>query len=333
MAGFLASFARAAATSASLVCQRAGVLQGSTPLPLLSSVLAMAATELQPVRFRTMRASRRIRGYPRPLLKNIVRPEPHKYAFIPILPKDGKYTTEKLPIRKLGGRHPETGRVVVSTIGGGMKRWFRWVDFKRVCPDTGPRSAIQERVYQVRYDPCRTARIALVAEGDRKRWVLATQNIKPGDIITTSGHIPRIPVRPKEGDAHPLGALPVGTLVHHVEKYPNEGGLMCRAAGASAQILRKVEGRVIIQLPSKLEVSLNEQCMAVVGQVSNADRMTRFYPIGSPNRMRRLGHRPRSGFWHRKDGYCGRKIRPPPPTKVFPLKRPQTESYNLASGA
>ncbi|XP_064473347.1 large ribosomal subunit protein uL2m-like [Ornithodoros turicata] len=329
MAGFLANIARATVSSV-LTCPRA-VIQQVKPSPLLSTALAMASVDMQCGRTRTMRASRRIRGYPRPLLKNIVRPEPCKYGFIPLLPKDGKYTTEKLPIRKLGGRHPETGRVVVSTIGGGMKRYFRWVDYKRVGPESASETLLREKVYQVRYDPCRTARIALVANGDQKRWVIATQNIKPGDTITTSGHIPRIPVRPKEGDAHPLGALPIGTIVHNIEKYPNEGGSWCRAAGASAQILRKVDKRVIIQLPSKVEVSVSEKCMAVVGQVSNADRMTKFYPIGSPRRMRRLGHRPRSGFWHRKDGYCGRKIRPLPPVKVFPLKKPAREAYNLAA--
>lgn len=134
-----------------------------------------------------------------------------------------------------------------------------------------------------------------------------------------------LPVRPKDGDAHPLGALPVSTMVHHIEKYPGEGGSLCRAAGASAQLLRKTEGRVVLQLPSKLQVSLSERCMAVVGQVSNANRMQTFYPIGSPNRLRRLGRRPQSGFWHRKDGYCGRKIRAPPPVKVYPLEKPKSQ--------
>lgn len=293
----------------------AGLARAATSLLTLQ-----LETQLQSVRCKSMRASRRIRGYPRPLLESVQRPYPHKYGWLPTLPADHVYTTEKLPIRKLGGRDPVTGRVVVRTIGGGMKRYFRWIDHKRLPNEDGTK--LEERVYQVRYDPLRSARLALVAAGDHKRWLTATEGIKPGDIITTSGDIPRIPVQPKDGDAHPLGALPVSTLVHHIEKYPGEGGVMCRAAGASAQILRKVEDRVIIQLPSKLQVSLNERCMAVVGQASNVKRMETFYPIGSPNRMRRLGHRPRSGFWHRKDGYCGRKIRAPPPVKVYPLQRP-----------
>ncbi|KAK8771939.1 hypothetical protein V5799_024819 [Amblyomma americanum] len=214
-ASFLASFARAAT----------------------SLLTAQLETQLQSVRCKSMRASRRIRGHPRPLLDNVQRPEPHKYAWLPILPADRVYTTEKLPIRKLGGRDPVTGRVVVRTIGGGMKRYFRWIDHKRLPNEDG--SKLEERVYQVRYDPLRTAHLALVASGGHKRWLTATEGVKPGDIIATSGDIPRIPVQPKEGDAHPLGALPVSTLVHHIEKYPGEGGVMCRAAGTSAQILRK----------------------------------------------------------------------------------------------
>lgn len=284
-----------------------------------SLLAAQFDTQLLSVRLKSMRASRRIRGYPRPLMETVQRPEPMKYGWLPILPEDGVYTTKKLPIRKLGGRDPETGQVVVRTIGGGMKRWFRWIDHKRQPKEDG--SKLEERVYQVRYDPLRTARLALVASGDHKRWLTATEGIKPGDIITTSGEIPRIPVQPKDGDAHPLGALPVSTLVHHVERYPGEGGVLCRAAGTSAQILRRLEDRVIIQLPSKLQVSLSERCMAVVGQASNVSRRETFYPIGSPNRLRRLGRRSRSGFWHRKDGYCGRKIRPAPPVKVYPLQR------------
>ncbi|KAL1435897.1 hypothetical protein MTO96_010667 [Rhipicephalus appendiculatus] len=181
-----------------------------------SLLAAQFDTQLLSVRFKSMRVSRRIRGYPRPLMETVQRPEPMKYGWRPILPEDGVYTTKKLPIRKLGGRDPETGRVVVRTIGGGMKRWYRWIDHKRQPNEDG--SKLEERVYQ--------------------RWLTATEGIKPGDIITTSGEIPRIPVQPKDG------------------------GVLCRAAGTSAQILRRLEDRVIIQLPSKLQVSLSERCMA-----------------------------------------------------------------------
>ncbi|KFM83087.1 39S ribosomal protein L2, mitochondrial, partial [Stegodyphus mimosarum] len=157
------------------------------------------------VRFtrRNERVFRKIRGGGRPLREGIVPPEPRIYGWRPVYPADGKYTTKPLPIIKLGGRHPETGRVVVRTIGGGHKKLFRWVDYKREGPADG--STLEEKVFQVRYDPCRTASIALVASGDHKRWILASHGMKVGDIIKTSAVIPRIPIRPNDGDAHPVG--------------------------------------------------------------------------------------------------------------------------------
>ncbi|XP_003737540.1 39S ribosomal protein L2, mitochondrial [Galendromus occidentalis] len=287
------------------------------------SLLAIRSDILagQQNRSMNMRAARRIRGYPRPLVSNIVRPEPMKYGYRLIKPDE--YTTDALRIKKLAGRDPVTKRVVVRTIGGGVQKYAYWVDFMRDGPEDG---VFEEKVYKIEYDGIMTCKVALVANGEKKRWIVATEGVEVGSIISTTRHIPKIPVRPREGDAHPLGALPVATQVHCVEKIPGMGGQLCRAAGASAQILRKVEGRVIIQLPSKLHMSLSEKCLGVVGQVSNADRNETFYPIGSPNRLRRIGKRPRTGFWHRKDGYCGRKIKPPPPLKVIPLAKSRKDS-------
>jgi len=302
---------------------------GAKPSPLITSLQkSLLSPQLndilrESIRERSMRASRRIRGYPRPLLKGVVRPEPMKYGYNP--KKPAEYTIEDIPIGKMAGRHPETGHVVVRTIGGGHFRTTKWVDHLRDGPET-PGEYFEEKVYELVDDHLYTAKLALVANGLKKRWIIATEGIQVGDIIRTTRELPRMPVRPRNGDAHVLGALPVGTRVHCIEKFPKTITGMCRSAGASAVILRKVEGRVILQLPSKLQMSLNEKCLAVVGQVANADRMETFYPIGSPNRLRRLGHRPRSGFWHRKDGYCGRKVRPPPPVKVIPLRRPATTS-------
>lgn len=240
--------------------------------------------------------------------------------------KPEKYTTDLISFRRLGGRDPVTGRVVVSTIGGGIKHKYRWVLFTRHVPkDSEP---LVERVHSIHDDPLRTAKIALVASGDEKRWILATTNMKEGDLIKTSSKIPRIPVRPNEGDAWPLGALPIGTVVHNVEPYPGTKGYFARAAGTCCQILRKVGGRVIIQIPSKREVSLSEECMAVVGRVSNIEHNK--IPIGSAQANRWLGNRPRSGLWHRKDGYCGRKIRPLPPMKEYAKpKKPSSPVYQL----
>ncbi|XP_015910192.1 large ribosomal subunit protein uL2m [Parasteatoda tepidariorum] len=272
------------------------------------------------------RVFRKIRGGGRPLPQGVIPPEPKKYGWRPVYPEDGEYTTRPLPIIKMGGRDPETGKVVVRTIGGGHKKKFRWVDFKREArPDGG---VLEERVLMVRYDPCRTARIALVATEDHKRWIIASEFTKVGDIIRTSGEIPRIPICPVDGDAYPIGALPISTMVHCIETTPGSGAIFCRAAGSSAQLVKKVDNKCIIQLPHKRQVCLDEKCMVVVGRVSNPNHGS--IPIGSPNRMRWLGKRPRSGLWHRKDGYCGRKVRPPKSMldMLAPTEK-KTEFYNL----
>ncbi|KAF8769936.1 39S ribosomal protein L2, mitochondrial-like [Argiope bruennichi] len=276
--------------------------------------------------WRNERVFRKIRGGGRPVREGVVPPEKSKYGWRPVLPEDGQYTTRPLPIIKMGGRHPETGRVVVRTIGGGHKKQFRWVDYKREGPADG--SVLEERVMQVRYDPCRTAWIALVASGDHKRWIIATDGVKVGDIIKTSSYIPRIPVRPVQGDAYAIGALPIGTVVHNIEVTPGGGALFCRAAGSSAQYIRKMDNKCLLQLPSKRQLLLDEKCMVVVGQVSNIEHGS--IPIGSPNRLRAMGKRPRSGLWHRKDGYCGRKIRPPKSIlDTLAEREKKPEFYNL----
>jgi large subunit ribosomal protein L2 len=102
-----------------------------------------------------------------------------------------KYTVEPLNVTNLGGRDPETGRLAVKGIGGGIKHKYHWVDWKRVGPAEGPPQT--ERVIQIIKDGCRTANVALVAHGDKMKYILATENMKAGDIIRTSCHIPRIP--------------------------------------------------------------------------------------------------------------------------------------------
>ncbi|KAI9558175.1 hypothetical protein GHT06_014928 [Daphnia sinensis] len=223
-----------------------------------------------------------------------------------------KYTVKKLPLMKLAGRDPTTGKRVVGGLGGGHKKKYRWVDKCRHGPKEGP--PLVEKILAIQYDPCQSAKIALVASGDKVRYIIASSTMKAGDLISTSGHIPRIAIRPKEGDAHPLGALPVGTEVCCVEKYVGEGSSIAVSAGSRAILVRKVGDRCIIQLPSKQELSLKQECMATVGHVGNEDHNTKH--IGSAQRLRWLGFRPRSGLWHRKDGRYGRKIRPLPPLKI-----------------
>lgn len=231
-----------------------------------------------------------------------------------------KYTVEPLPVTNLAGRDPDTGRVVTARLGGGIKHKYHWIDWHRRGPNVEG-EFFSEKVLEIMDDGCRTAKVALVGSGDKLRYILATVNMKPGDIIRTSQYIPRAPVLPNEGDAFPLGALPVGTVVNCIEKIPGSGGFFVHAAGGQATILRKVNERVVVKMPSKLEISFDQRCMATVGQISNIEHAS--IPIGSPNKHRQMGRRPKSGLWQRKTGRFGRKIKPPPPTLVMkPLEKP-----------
>lgn len=229
-----------------------------------------------------------------------------------------EYTVKPLSVTRLGGRDPASGRKVVKGIGGGIKYKYHWIEWCRVGPKEG--SPLVERVVQIMDDFSRTAKIALVANGNKMKYYLATENMKPGDLIKTSMHIPRIPVSPKEGDAYPLGALPLGTAVNCVEKFTGQGGYYAHAAGTCCTVMRRIGDRVIVQLPSKEEVSLPQENMAVVGRISNVDHYKEH--IGSAQRNRELGNRPRSGWWQRKTPRFGRKIRPPPPVKIIEMNKP-----------
>lgn len=226
-----------------------------------------------------------------------------------------KYTVRPIGMRKTGGRD-HTGKIVTHGIGGGHKQKYRWVDFQRLRYEPNQEEKpFEERVVQVRYDPCRSADIALVAGGNRKRWIIATENMQEGNVIRTSGVIGRMAVSANEGDAFPLGALPVGTLVHNLEIQPGRGAQYIRAAGTSGVLLRKVSGTAIVQLPSKQQVQVLETCMVTVGRVSNVDHNKEI--IGKAGRNRWFGVRPSSGLWQRKGGWAGRKIKPLPPMKNY----------------
>ncbi|XP_035446957.1 39S ribosomal protein L2, mitochondrial [Spodoptera frugiperda] len=222
-----------------------------------------------------------------------------------------QYTVKPLEVTNLAGRDPVSGRVIAKGIGGGIKHKYHWIDWLRDGPKEGPPQ--EEKVVQIMEDGCRTAHIALVAVGDKLKYILATENMKAGDIIKTSRELPRNPVRANEGDAYVLGALPNGTIVHNIEKVPGEGALYIHAAGTFGTILRRQDDRIIVQMPSKRLFSFDPHCMAVVGRLSNVDHGDT--PIGSPQRNRWLGNRPRSGLWQRKTGRHGRKIKPPKPVK------------------
>jgi large subunit ribosomal protein L2 len=161
---------------------------------------------------------------------------------------------------------------------------------------------------------------------------MATENMKEGDLIKSYGEIPRIPVRPREGDSHPLGALPQGTRICCIEMHPGRGGFFCHSAGSSAVLGRREGERVLVQLPSKREFFLSQECTAVVGRISNPEHSST--PIGSAQRNRWLGNRPRSGLWQRKSGIHGRKIRAPKPVmdvKNVRQKPAEPIAYTLPS--
>lgn len=136
-------------------------------------------------------------------------------------------------------------------------------------------------------------------------------------------------VKANEGDAYPLGALPIGTQINCVELYPGLGGFLVHAAGTYATILRKTPNkRVVILTPSKKEFSIPEECMCTVGRLSNVAHAST--PVGSAQKNRELGNRPRSGWWQRKTGRFGRKLRAPPPVKVVKTRgEPETEPLKL----
>ncbi|KAG5890888.1 hypothetical protein JTB14_002827 [Gonioctena quinquepunctata] len=229
-----------------------------------------------------------------------------------------EYTVKPLDVTNLAGRDPKTGRMIVKGIGGGIKHKYHWIDWIRQGP-TEEGKVQAEKVIKIITDGCRTANVALVAHGNKMKYILATVNMKQGDVIKTSCYIPRIPVRPNEGDAYPLGALPIGTQVHCVEKYPGLGGFLVHAAGTYATIVRKAPNdHIVIMMPSKREFSLPAKCMCTVGRLSNIEHAST--PIGSAQRNRELGNRPRSGLWKRKKGIHGRKLRRPPPVKTIVAK-------------
>ncbi|KAM6460926.1 large ribosomal subunit protein uL2m [Liasis olivaceus] len=226
-----------------------------------------------------------------------------------------KYTVKPIPKTKTGGRD-HTGRIRVHGIGGGRKQCYRMIDFQRLrYPDPAEPGPFEEKVLLVRYDPCRSGHIALVAGGKRKRWIIATENMVTGDTIKTSGKIERMTVSANDGDAYPVGALPLGTLINNLESHPGKGAQYIRAAGTCGVLLRKVNGTAIIQLPSKRQMQVLETCMATVGRVSNVEHNQR--NLGKAGRNRWLGKRPDSGLWQRKGGWAGRKIKPLPEIKSY----------------
>lgn len=181
-------------------------------------------------------------------------------------------------IRKKGGRN-NTGKMTVRHRGGGHKRRYRTVDFKRDIKGT----AI---VLSIEYDPNRSSRIALVRyENGRKSYILAPVNLAPGDTVQSS---PDAPVR--SGNTRPLSSMPLGTTIHNIEMTPGAGGQLVKSAGTEAQIMAHEGNYTLIRLPSGEMRQINSACKATIGTVSNPHKKN--IKLGKAGRSRHLGRRP-----------------------------------------
>ncbi|NOX60400.1 MAG: 50S ribosomal protein L2 [Chloroflexi bacterium] len=183
------------------------------------------------------------------------------------------------PLKKKAGRNNQ-GRLTVRHRGGGHKRRYRLIDFKR------DKIGVPARVASIEYDPNRTARIALLVYADgEKRYILAPLGLKVGDVVSSG---PDAEIRP--GNALPLVNMPLGTLVHNIELQPGRGGQIARSAGTYAQLMAKEGGYAQLRLPSGEARRVPLACMATVGQVGNTDHQN--INLGKAGRKRWLGRRP-----------------------------------------
>ena len=184
---------------------------------------------------------------------------------------------EKL-VRKAGRNN--TGKMTVRHQGGGHKRQYRIIDFKR------NKDNIPAKVATIEYDPNRSAHIALIEYADgEKAYILAPVGLKVGDTVVAG---PSADIKP--GNALPLTNIPVGTFIHNVELYPGKGGQLARAAGNAAQLMAKEGAYALLRLPSGELRNVPVNCMATVGQVGNLDHEN--VKIGKAGRTRHLGIRP-----------------------------------------
>lgn len=183
------------------------------------------------------------------------------------------------PLKKSGGRN-NTGELTSWWRGGGHKRTYRVIDFKR------DKHGIPARVTTVEYDPNRSARIALVTYTDgEKRYILHPAGVKVGDTIAAG---PAVDILP--GNSLPLRNIPLGTIVHNVELRPGKGGQMARSAGAAVQLVAKEKDYATLRMPSSEVRLVNLECYATVGQVGNVDHEN--VSVGKAGRSRWKGKRP-----------------------------------------
>ncbi len=184
------------------------------------------------------------------------------------------------PLRRTGGRNNK-GHVTTRHQGGGHKRRYRRIDFRR------DKFAIPARVAAIEYDPNRTARIALLHYADgEKRYILHPRGLGEGDTVVSG---PGSDIR--VGNAMPLFEIPLGTAVHNVELKIGRGGQVCRSAGSSAQVVAKEGNHVTLRLRSTETRRVRGECMATIGEVGNPEH--ELQSVGKAGKTRWLGRRPR----------------------------------------
>jgi large subunit ribosomal protein L2 len=192
--------------------------------------------------------------------------------------KPEKSLTE--PLKRSGGRNNE-GKMTMRYIGGGHKRRYRIIDFKR------DKDNVAATVLTVEYDPNRSARIALIQSVDgEKRYIIAPKGIQVGQTVQSGSEI-----APEVGNALPMIKMPIGTIIHCIELNPGRGARLARSAGGYAQIMGRDGAYVNLKLPSGEARKVLGACKATVGSVSNEDHMNE--SVGKAGRNRWLGIRPR----------------------------------------
>ncbi len=196
----------------------------------------------------------------------------HKYKNRPV-----KSLVE--PLKKHGGRN-HSGKITAWQRGGGNKRMYRVIDFKR-NRDNEP-----AKVLEIQYDPNRSCHIALVQYPDgEKRYMLAPLGLKAGDVVESG-----IRVEPKVGNCMPLSSIPVGMEVHNIEMTAGQGGKLVRTAGGLSRLMARDETWATLQLPSGEMRQVRVECRATIGQIGNPDHQ--HVKLGKAGRMRFLGRRP-----------------------------------------
>lgn len=183
------------------------------------------------------------------------------------------------PLKNNAGRN-SYGRITVRHRGGGNKRKYRIIDFKR------NKDGMNATVKTLEYDPNRTANIALIEYEDGvKSYIIAPNGLKVGDVISSG---PAADIKP--GNALPLVNIPLGTLIHNIELFPSRGGQLVRSAGNSAQLMAKENGYAQVRLPSGEVRMVSLNCRATIGEVGNGDHEN--ISIGKAGRKRHMGWRP-----------------------------------------